>query len=512
MKKFYSCLVMMLLVCVMIFSACGKTPAMKGEQPNTNANTFGNGGKSVVKDGYIYYVNGFLETSDYDELSENKLGEVEKGAIYRAKLDNAGKIIKDENGFLVETEAIVKKVVGFDKGSFYIIGDYIYYTTPHNQKDSSGDLREDFVDICKIRIDGNAETNTKLYTVSNISTDFDWTVYTMSGKTYVAFIEANSSTEANSAETKVVKVIDAKSKKVVTKIENATSVKLFKQNDYLTEESDLVDGNQYVYYTREVTEEDSFYHNGEFTGNLLCRVKIGTNTEEIFETESEGDVYSLVDVKNNSIYYTVTDYLSFTKLYKVENSTFNRDNQEVLTDAGYSDFIVIDHNDNTTLNYVIAKKDDVYYRINMVNGVAKRVAVLDGAVTIVKAVGNDLYFTQESSGETKTTMLYKVDIKSQDLDRVQVTKTDVTYKLEANLIDFDGRRVVLFAEYKNDLATENETDDVKSYYLNMIDTLDKEDGEFTSKFVGEFKNNDKPQQPKDNEETDDIDESKPWVE
>ena len=86
------------------------------------------------------------------------------------------------------------------------------------------------------------------------------------------------------------------------------------------------------------------------------------------------------------------------------------------------------------------------------------------------------------------------------------------YKLEANLIDFDGRRVVLFAEYKNDLATEDETDDVKSYYLNMIDTLDKEDGEYTSKFVGEFKNNDKPQQPKDNEETEDIDESKPWVE
>ena len=49
------------------------------------------------------------------------------------------------------------------------------------------------------------------------------------------------------------------------------------------------------------------------------------------------------------------------------------------------------------------------------------------------------------------------------------------------------------------------------YYLNMIDTLDKEDGKYTSKFVGEFKNNDKPQQPKDNDETTDIDESKPWV-
>ena len=34
---------------------------------------------------------------------------------------------------------IVKKVVGFDKGQFYILGDYIYYTTPHNQKDETGD-------------------------------------------------------------------------------------------------------------------------------------------------------------------------------------------------------------------------------------------------------------------------------------------------------------------------------------------------------------------------------------
>ena len=53
---------------------------------------------------------------------------------------------------------------------------------------------------------------------------------------------------------------------------------------------------------------------------------------------------------------------------------------------------------------------------------------------------------------------------------------------------------------------------MKSYYLNIIDTLDKDDDEFTSKFVGEFVGDDKPQQPKDNEETTDIDESKPWVE
>lgn len=511
MKKFYSCLVMLLLVCVMFFTACGKAPAMKGEQPNTNANTFGNGGKTVVKDGYLYYVNGFVETSDYDELSENKLGKVEKGAIYRTKLDDAGKIVKDENGFLTQTEAIVKKVVGFDKGSFYIVGDYIYYTTPHNQKDNTGDLREDFIDICKIRIDGNVETNTKLYTVSNIPADFDWSVYTMNGKTYVALIEGSESTEANAAELRVVKVIDAKTKKVVTKIEKATSVKLLQQNDYLAEVSDLVNGNQYIYYTREVTEDDSFYHNGEFTGNLLCRVKLGTNTEEFFETENEGSVYSIVSVKNNAIYYTVKDYLSFTKLYKVDAANFNRENQEVLTDAGYSDFLIIDHNENTTLNYVIAKKDNKFYRINMVNGTANRVVILDGAVTIVKAVGNDIYFVQEGTDENKTKTLYKVDIKSQDFAPVQVTKTDVTYKLEANLIDFDGRRVVLFAEYTNNLATEDETDDVKSYYLNMIDTLDKEDGKYTSKFVGEFKNNDKPQQPKDNDETADIDESKPWV-
>ena len=136
MKKFYSCLVMMLLVCVMFFSACGGVAPMKGEQPLKDADVLGNGGHTVIKDGYMYYVNGYLESTDYDQLSENKIGSVTKGAIYRTKLDSTGKLVKDENGFLTGTEAIVKKVVGFDKGSFYIVGDYIYYSTPHNQKDS----------------------------------------------------------------------------------------------------------------------------------------------------------------------------------------------------------------------------------------------------------------------------------------------------------------------------------------------------------------------------------------
>lgn len=513
MKKFYSCLVMMLLVCVMFFSACGGVAPMKGEQPSKDADVLGNGGHTVVKDGYMYYVNGYLEATDYDQLSENKMGSVTKGAIYRTKLDSTGKLVKDENGFLTDTEAIVKKVVGFDKGSFYIVGDYIYYSTPHNQKDSTGDLREDYVDICKIRIDGNAETNVKLYTATVISTDFDWTVYNMNGKTYVAVMESGSETkDSETVEIKTVKVIDTNSKKVVTKIEDISSVSLLKQMNYLTNLSTLEDGNQYIYYTRNVNKDDEFYNLGSFNGNLLCRVKIGTNTEEIFETTSEGNTYELVVVKNNAIYYTITDSLSFTKLYKVNNSLFNKENQIQLTDAGFSDFVVIDHNENTTLDYVIAKKDNKIYRINMVEGVANRVSILDSDVTIIKAVGNNIYFTKASESDSNVTLLYRIDIKSTDFIPEQISKADVTYKMEANLIDFDGRRVVLYSEYVNDLGNEDDTDDVKSYYLNIIDTLDKDDDEFTSKFVGEFVGDDKPQQPKDNEETTDIDESKPWVE
>ena len=363
-------------------------------------------------------------------------------------------------------------------------------------------LRSDFIDICRIRIDGNVKTNEKIYTATDISTELDWSVYTVADKTYVAVKECGTEN--------TIKVIDVKSKKQVTKVEKFLSAVLLKQRDYLVEQSTLSNGTEYIYYTREVTKDDDFYNLGNHKGNLLCRVKMGTNDEEILETESEGYTYDIKDFKNNAIYFVISDADSFQFLYKLTVDNFSRDNKKQLTDAGFTEFAIVEQSENTTYDYVVAKRDNFYYLINMVNGTANRVQLAASDITIVKIVGNDLYYTQTASEDSSTT-LYKIDIKSQSFEPVNVLTDDTTYKVDAKLIDFDGRRVVLFTEYTNDCGTEDETDDVKSFYLNVIDSMDKEDGELVSKFMGEFKGNDKPQQPKDNAETTDVDESKDWV-
>ena len=155
MKKFILSFIMIICACTFVFAGCGGNKGLT-DNPATNANITGNGGYAIRKGDYLYYVNGFVDnyTTELDDYKkDNVRGKVVYGAIYRTKLTN-NSFVKDEKGFLEKSECVVSKVVGYDQGGFYIVGDYIYYATPYMNVDANGVIQNTRISFNRINIDG----------------------------------------------------------------------------------------------------------------------------------------------------------------------------------------------------------------------------------------------------------------------------------------------------------------------------------------------------------------------
>ena len=97
MKKTLLSLVMAVFMGFCVFlTGCGDK-GLKNNPP-TDATVTSNGGMTVRKGDYLYFVNGHVDETTLGK-KDNKNGDVTKGAIYRTKLDN-GDVSKDKDGFL----------------------------------------------------------------------------------------------------------------------------------------------------------------------------------------------------------------------------------------------------------------------------------------------------------------------------------------------------------------------------------------------------------------------------
>ena len=125
-KKVLLVICMVLCVCLGL-AACGE---VFKDGPRSDAAVIGNGGLAVMKDEYIYFVNGYSSASD--NYQQNKGKKIYYSAIYRVKAKDAsyeitfndGKAMLnfnegwlpdcDENGNMPGAERLVSKVGGFE--------------------------------------------------------------------------------------------------------------------------------------------------------------------------------------------------------------------------------------------------------------------------------------------------------------------------------------------------------------------------------------------------------------
>ncbi len=472
MKKIVKSLAVILLACTCVLAGCGGKKGLS-DNPATDATVIGNGGYAVQKGEYLYYVNGYIDnytTELQSNPSLNKDDNAIYGAIYRTKLTN-GKVGYDDNGFVEKTERVVSNVVGFENGGFYILGDYIYYTSPHMNKDDSGKIRTDYTEFKRIKINGLDEE--RLYTSKSTGIN-DWQVYDVDGTAYVVLVEKVADSEGVT-NTKVV-AINGKTEKSQTLVENIDNAVL---NDEVYLNVKDKKHNAFVYYT--ITNDDSV--------NKLGKVNITNGNKDEYVLISNA-TYSLVDFNNDSLYLTITNN-SITCLNRLDltsDASLTNANRVELTATAYNNYYTIDGVLNDVI--VVDSSNNMSYIRNRI--IEKN--LLTSAVTVVGLSDNCVYYIENSA-------LKRINYVNADAEVESLGDSEKKYLLNlASQVDINGRNIFVFTEYT---PANTEGENASKYYLNYINL----ESPATSKFVGQFAADHTPAKPSDEE----IADGKVWI-
>ncbi len=468
MKKIMLLVVSLLLATTLTLAGCSSNGSGLKNNPIITEAVINNGGISVQKGQYLYFTNGFASSAEL-KAGDNDWGDTSFGAIYRTKLNTDNSISYDSNGFLTSVERVVPKLVGYENGSFYIYGDYIYYSTPNNNKDRNGNSLVKLTDYFRVKINGTE--NTKLFTSETESlTAADWTIMVTGGNHYLVVKDGSKlvSVKANG------KVSD----KVVMATDVASAAFATYDTFYNNERATVEKFNNYVYYTRSTRESDNLP--ASISGNYLARVKVNTSTEEIVFT-ANAETYTMVAVKNNSIYYNMSTSTSLQSklLYKNEivNGTINASNRVQLTFLEYDKVFVLDSDTSNIGNYVLAYGNSTLY---LLNGTANPRPVYNKDISILKVKGDSVLFSD--AGALKRI----ANVKNMNATVETFNLNGKTLKLDSDsFIDYDGRNIFAFATYTSDGGSDNQ-------YLNRIDTNTTEQ---EARFVGKFQDDHVPTEP-----------------
>lgn len=223
-KKLSTVFVLMLLIIgIATFTGCTKKVANKADFDK--ASKVENNGSHVVRKGkYIYFANGYQ-----DKFEKNEWGKPVKGALYRAEVDEKGKIKKGSQKPFVQTIVWTAENSNEQMG-LYIYDEWIYYVSPNIDRDSSGKASTTHLDFWRTSLDGTKTQ--KIYTVDKRE------IYYTFKKTHVIFFADKTLYTLDFSPLNKVKGNSAKINKKVAKNlktiqENVTSYLWNINSDYI---------------------------------------------------------------------------------------------------------------------------------------------------------------------------------------------------------------------------------------------------------------------------------------
>lgn len=291
--------IMLLVICVTALVACNHYEWNGIGGGDSRAASVSNGGFFVKQGNYAYFINGYVGAD-----ADNTWGNVIKGGIVRAELDENGVIKSDTQKLLVPKNVYSTTA----KGGIAVYGEWVYYATNNYDKDKHGTASTTDMDFMRTKIDGSV---TQLIgTIGSRSAEYHFTptrvLYFANSKIdYIDFSGMKTNKSSN----------DKKGTYSGTLAENVASVVWAYDASY--EGAGIAD---YVFYTQTLTGEDSYK-----AYNKLCSVKYDGSDARELATEttylSEGESalanpqkvfkFSLVDIYLESddavtVYYTKT--------------------------------------------------------------------------------------------------------------------------------------------------------------------------------------------------------------
>lgn len=440
MKKKITSFLLVILVGILVFTGCGFQPLSDG--PKSSDPISSNGGMVVQKGDYLYFANGYNAISDLSG-EVNNFGSVDFSSLYRTKLDSDGNLQYDEDGKLIAS-VLVPKVIGTENCSFYIYGDKIYYASPNSEKGTDGKIDYKKTDFFVSNLDGSKVDRIYKTTVSSTSISFKF--YEIDGQVYLALYD--------SADLFVINTNSKDVKKVATGV---TSVVLPNESEQ----------HCYVYYTRSAVDEDNVDN-----GNILAMASI-VDGEEI-DVQGKNSTYAVKDFKSNTLIYTKKDKNSNSAYYfkaPVVDNELKLSNADKLSYQAYTNAPLVLNFENGNYRGMVTKNESgylTYIKYTTVLG-EDSFEVLNEEVELTPiAIYGDVIYCNNSDNE-----LYSVNYKTKATKKLSNKDNDTLSFSMTNNIDFDGRFVYVYKEYKGD--------DKSGYYLVRIDTTASE---YEAKLLG----------------------------
>ncbi|MBR6778929.1 MAG: hypothetical protein IKM43_02110 [Clostridia bacterium] len=262
-----------------------------------------NDGMAVQKGNYLYFVNGYISSTD--NTKHIRYGSYHVGALMLAKFDQNGNLVTKGNGAIDDQYLITMsdKLSGFQATSLFIAGDYLYFTSTCQEDDNNETWAQNRVDFNRIKLDKTSEVE-RIYqsevdhTVGDTS-NLEFRFYNTS---LIVWEKGTNSDDKKDVKTSVLYHIDLYS---LNKTEVARNVKT------------AVFGDNDVFYV---------------VDNNLNRLQSnGTNSNFVgFDSEVK-----VVDIQSD---YVFAVYNSELKKYKISTKT---DMGTVLLDYSTYDKVVI---------------------------------------------------------------------------------------------------------------------------------------------------------------------------
>lgn len=446
MKKKLILIIVSLLAVTLFLTACNETYKQDALATDLSDMTVSSNGGLAVKVGkYLYYINGYAG-QDVD----NVFGTVQKGAIARVELDQNGNPVDNSNVVVVP-----KNVYSTVKTSgLYVVGEYIYYSTPSIEKNSSGEPKTSEMNLMRTKLDG---TDTKL-----IAKFKDYTPVYKVVNGYVLYVNSDNELHA----------IDLNSKKMTdTKIdEEFTSYYMTPYEDGV---NSFIDSVFYIKSSENKNESHSViwcYRAGGapvkvIEGNLNSYASLehpAGYTMTIAESEYIGDKLRLIYTKTDSGFstrskgtysYDFAADLAFDATKEVRYSW----------DSNYTSFYFLNDENIIALsstNVVLLKKDgDRYNSSNLI--------VQSSAPTVFQI------YKRETAVEVyyiASNILYKIQVLDREGENYSVAIKGSTEVFGANYnttwltLDLVGNNLYFFNKNVKD----------NTYYLNLNAVIDRD--------------------------------------
>ena len=413
------------LVLCLCFVLVGCTPKL--EMPKGNIDS--NGGSVVMVGDYVYYANTFV---DYSSLSGNANEDktTNQNALYRVKTDEFGYTTRDDDDFIENIEKVTTKISGFNNSNMFVVGNYLYFTSPNAHKNKKGEDLFKLTTLFRVKLDGTGRQEI-------LSTE------TTQGKFFLV-----------TEETPYLLVFD--NSKI---IKLTIGDKLGKIETLVSDVLDVVFPTNYgkldaFYYTTDISEQDK---TAGLSGNYLHKFDLTNNNQSLI-SRNERETISLVAFEDGKLYYKRLDAETKDSLYysNTMQETFEN-GEKVLTAVGETT-----SKDSTTdviSKFSIINKDNYVFEYNkkiMLN--TETTPLVNEEAKIEKIYGDYVYYSTSKG-------LFRISYKDK---KVQTVAEISNIKQGEGAVDIAGEYVYFYAKTAN-----NSTD---TYYCHRANNKIIEDG------------------------------------